>query len=319
MEGEQQKTPKREVRRELGGTTLPGTPARGVKRGLGGASLPSGSDISMPAAANHTISMLQQTEAASILSPASHQRVLHGYQTMLNESSVELDKYRLLIKQMETERKKLKEEKRTQELINIKMAEEMAALKRKQPDTTTICENIKKELVSDCNNRIETLKEDEEAKENSFIAAISAEFDAEAACFREEQTVKHQQELSQFRQEQIQHTIKHNKQLEDIAVVVKSLQAETTSKDWELDELRYKECQREKEKVEPSSLVVGSKLEYLKCNIFDFVPDTVNTNRGGAVPLGDTINFSETAYETPLHPKKFHFSSTPLIVNNDDL
>ena len=46
------------------------------------------------------------------------------------------------------------------------------------------------------------------------------------------------------------------------------------------------------------------------------MPNTVNTNRGGAVP---TRRYdSKTAYETPLHPKKVHFSSTPLVVNNYD-
>ena len=48
------------------------------------------------------------------------------------------------------------------------------------------------------------------------------------------------------------------------------------------------------------------------------MPNTVNTNRGSAAQLGDTINFSEAAYETPLHPKKVHFSSTPLVVYNND-
>ena len=70
--------------------------------------------------------------------------------------------------------------------------------------------------------------------------------------------------------------------------------------------------------MKPSSPVAGSNLEYLRRNIFDFVPYTVNTIRGGTVQLGDTINYSETAYETPLHPKKVHFSSTSLVVNNDD-
>ena len=70
--------------------------------------------------------------------------------------------------------------------------------------------------------------------------------------------------------------------------------------------------------MKPSSPEAGSNLEYLRRNIFNFVPNTVNTNRGGAVQLGDTMNYSETAYETPLHPKKVHFSSTPLVVNNDD-
>ena len=99
--------------------------------------------------------MLQNTEAASILSPASHQRVLHGYQTMLNKSSVEMDRYKVLIEQLDTKQKKLKEEKATQELINLKMAEEMAALQKQQPNTNTLRDHIKKELVVDYNNRLQ--------------------------------------------------------------------------------------------------------------------------------------------------------------------
>ena len=154
MEKEQSHSPNVQERRELGGTTPPGTPQQGVKRGLGGTSPPpTSSDITMPSAANYTLSMLQNTEAASILSPTSHQRVLHGYQTMLNESSVERDHYKILIEQLDTEWKKLKEEKATQELINLKMAEERAALQKQQPDTNTIREHVKKELVADYNNR----------------------------------------------------------------------------------------------------------------------------------------------------------------------
>ena len=66
------------------GTTPLETPQRGVKRGLGGTSPTQSSDVTMPSAANHTLSMLQNTEAASILSPA-------GFQTMLNDSNTEID------------------------------------------------------------------------------------------------------------------------------------------------------------------------------------------------------------------------------------
>ena len=128
------------------------------------AHLQQGSDITIPSAANYTLSMLQNTEATSILSPISHQRVLIGYQTMLNESSVEMDCYKILIEKLDTKQKKLKEEKATQELINLKMAEEMAALQKQQPDTNTLWEHVKKELVADYNNRLQSLKEEEERK-----------------------------------------------------------------------------------------------------------------------------------------------------------
>ena len=198
------------------------------------------------------------------------------------------------------------------------MAEDMAALQRQRPDTNKIREHLKNEVVTDYNIRFQALKEEEERKRHSLIAIISAEFDTKAKRFCEETALKHQQELVQFKCDQLQHQSEHNKQLEDIAAVVKSLQAEAAAKDKELDELRLKDHQKELNKVKPSSPVAGSNLEYLRRNIFDFVPNTVNTNRGGAVQLGDTINYSETAYETPLHPKKVHFSSTPLVVNNDD-
>ena len=120
------------------GTTPPETPQRGRKRGLGGTSPTQSSDVTMPSAANHTLSMLQNTEAASILSPASHQRVLHGFQTMLNDSNAEIDRYKNIIEQLDIERKKLKADKDSQELINKKLAEDMAALQRQRPDTTEI-------------------------------------------------------------------------------------------------------------------------------------------------------------------------------------
>ena len=229
-----------------------------------------------------------------------------------------MDRYKNVIDQLDIERKKLKEEKATQELINLKMAEDMAALQNQQPDTNTLREHIKKELVADYNNRFQSFKEEEERKRQNLIATITSEFDTKAERFKEEQTLRHQQELVQFKCDQLQHQSEHNKQLEEIAAVVKSLQAESAAKDKELDELRLKDRQKKLDKVKPSSPVAGSNLEYLRRNIFDFVPNTVNTNRGGAVQFGDTINYSETAYETPLHPKKVHFSSTPLVVNNDD-
>ena len=55
---------------------------------------------------------------------------------MLNESTAEMDRYKNVIEQLDIERKKLGEEKATQELINLKMAEEMAALQKQQPDPT---------------------------------------------------------------------------------------------------------------------------------------------------------------------------------------
>ena len=74
MENQQSWSPNGQEERGLGGTTPPETPQLGVKRGLGGTSPPlTSSNITMPSAANHTLSMLQNTEAASILSPAGHQ------------------------------------------------------------------------------------------------------------------------------------------------------------------------------------------------------------------------------------------------------
>ena len=93
------------------GTTPPETPQWGLKIGLGGTSpTQQSSDVTMPSAANHTLSMLQNTEAASILSPAGHQRVLHGFQTMLNDSNTEIDRYKNII---EKKKKAQKSTKRT--------------------------------------------------------------------------------------------------------------------------------------------------------------------------------------------------------------
>ena len=130
-------------------------------------------------------------------------------------------------------------------------------------------------MVADYNIRFQALKEEEELKRHNLIATISAEFDTKAERFYEETALKHQQELVQFKREQLQHQSDHNKQLEDIAAVVKSLQAESAAKDKELDELRLKDRQKELTKVKPSSPVAGSNLEYLRHNIFDFVPNTV--------------------------------------------
>ena len=245
MENQQPQSPNGQER-EMGGTTPPETPQRGVKRGLGGTSPPQpSSDITMPSAANHTLSMLQNTEAASILSPAGHQRVLHGFQTMLNELNTEIDRYKNIIEQLDIERKKLKADKDSQELINKKLAEDMAALQRQRPDTNEIREHLKNELVADYNIRFQALKEEEELKRHNLIATISAEFDTKAECFREETALKHQQELVQFKHDQLQHQSDHNKQLEDIAAVVKSLQADAAAKDKELNELRLKDRQKE--------------------------------------------------------------------------
>ena len=223
MENQQSRSPNGQEEREMGGTTPPETPQRGVKRGLGGTSPPpTSSDITMPSAANHTLSMLQNTEAASILSPTGHQRVLHGFQTMLNKSNTEIDHYKNIIEQLDIERKKLKEDKDTQELINKKMAEDMAALQRQRPDTNEIREHLKNELVADYNIRFQSLKEEEERKRHSLIATISAEFDTKAERFCKETALKHQQELVQFKRDQLQHQSEHNKHLEDIAAVVKS-------------------------------------------------------------------------------------------------
>ena len=111
----------------------------------------------------------------------------------------------------------------------------MVALQRQRPDTTEIREHLKNELVADYNIRFQTLKEEEELKRHNLIATISAEFDTKAECFREETALKHQQELVQFKREQLQHQADHNKQLEDIAAVVKTLQEESAAKDKELD------------------------------------------------------------------------------------
>ena len=102
-----------------------------------------------------------------------------------------MDHYKNVIEQTDIERKKLREEKATQELINLKMAEEMAALQKQQPDTNTLREHFKKELVADYNTRLQILKEEEEWKRQSLIATITSEFDTKAERFQEEQTLKH--------------------------------------------------------------------------------------------------------------------------------
>ena len=109
---------------------------------------------------------------------------------MLNDSNTEIDRYKNIIEQLDIERKKLKADKDSQELINKKLPEEMAALQRQRPDTTEIREHLKNELVTDYNIRFQTLKEEEELKRHNLIATISAEFDTKAERFCEETALK---------------------------------------------------------------------------------------------------------------------------------
>ena len=81
----------------------------------------------------------------------------------------------------------------------------------------------------------------------------------------------------------------------------------------ELNEWKHKSSTIKTDTVETAAEPVGEQLGQLKDEIYNFLPGTVKTDRGGAV-TNTTINWDNTT----LHPKHVTFTtSTPKVTNED--
>ena len=81
----------------------------------------------------------------------------------------------------------------------------------------------------------------------------------------------------------------------------------------ELDEWKCKSSTGQTNVIETASGPVSEQLGQLKDEIYNFLPGTVKTDRGGAV-TNTTINWDNTT----LHPKHVTFAtSTPKVTNED--
>ena len=81
----------------------------------------------------------------------------------------------------------------------------------------------------------------------------------------------------------------------------------------ELDEWKCKSSTRQTNVMETAARPVGEQLGQLKEEIYNFLPGTVKTDRGGAV-TNTTINWDNTI----LRPKHVTFAtSTPKVTNED--
>ena len=81
----------------------------------------------------------------------------------------------------------------------------------------------------------------------------------------------------------------------------------------ELDEWKRKSSTGQTNVIETATGPIGEQLGQLKDEIYNFLPGTVKTDRGGAV-TNTTINWDNTT----LHPKHVTFAtSTPKVTNED--
>ena len=118
------------------------------------------------------------------------------------------------------------------------------------------------------------------------------------SAIRDQCKMEFHQEIKKLKEEWNQEHLKTNEQHNtQISLVLK-----------EIDVLKeHSHTLQKVEGIEP-----GDKISGLKTTVFDFVPGTVHTKRGGAINLHkDTILWSKNEDAPPIPPhKRVHFTST---------
>ena len=175
------------------------------------------------------------------------------------------------------------------ELAALK-AEKDAAIQEKRDHTINqerLAENIR-----------DNLEKEYADKEQNYLRQLKQELKSKTPAIRDQCKMEFDQELKKLKEEWSQERLKTNEQHNaQISMVLKKIDA-------------LKEHSRTQQKAEVEA---GNKIPELKTTVFDFVPGTVNTKRGGAVNLHEkTILWSKNEDAPPIPPRKHvHFTSTP--------
>ena len=202
----------------------------------------------------------------------------------LNAAAEKNDNSVALLQRMDQRQKQLETE-----LATLR-AEKEAAIQEKQDHT------INQDRLTE--NLRHNLEKEYADKEQNYLRQLKQELKSKTSAIRDQCKMEFDQELKKLKEEWSQERLKTNEQHNaQISMVLKEIDA-------------LKEHSRTQQKAEVEA---GDKIPELKTTVFDFVPGTVNTKRGGAVNLHkETILWSKNEDAPPIPPRKHvHFTSTP--------
>ena len=225
--------------------------------------------------------------------------IIRNLSNELNAAVEKNDQSTALLQRMDQHQKQIKTQLVELKAETKRLEEEKETAIREKPDYTInqerLAENIQRDLEKEYTDRaqdyLKQLKDEMRAKIESKMTVIYDQYKTEL-----------NQEIEKLKAEWAQERLKTNEQHNaQISQVLKEVEA-----------LKEQSCSQPK----AESNKPGDKISGLKSAAFNFMPGTVNTQRGGAVNIhDDTILWSKNDDAPPIPPHKqdkkhVHFTST---------
>ena len=217
--------------------------------------------------------------------------IIRNLNSELNAAAKKNDTSTALLQRMDQHRKQIKAQVAELKAETKRLAEEKEAAIREKRDYTInqerLAENIRRDLEREYAD-----------KEQNYLKQLKDEMRA----IRNQYKTKLNQEIEKLKAEWTQERLKTNEQHNaQISQVLKEVEA-----------------LKEQSRIQPNAEgdKPGEKISGLKSAAFNFMPGTVNTQRGGAVNIhDDTILWSKNDDTPPIPPHKqdekhVHFTST---------
>ena len=225
--------------------------------------------------------------------------IIHNLNNELNATVEKNDQSTALLQRMDQHQKQIKTQLAELKAKTKRLEEEKETAIREKRDYTInqerLGENIRcdleKEYANGAQDYLKQLKDEMRVKIESKMTVI-----------RDQYKTKLNQEIEKLKVEWAQERLKTNEQHNaQISQVLKEVEA-------------LKEQSRSQPKAKSNK--PGDKISGFKATAFNFMPGTVNTQRGGAVNIhDDTILWSKNDDAPPIPPRKqdekhVHFTST---------
>ena len=218
--------------------------------------------------------------------------IIRNLNSELNAAAKKNDTSTALLQRMDQHRKQIEAQVAELKAETKQLAEEKEAAIREKCDYTINQERLAENIRCD-------LEREYADKEQNYLKQLKDEMRA----IRNQYKTKLNQEIEKLKAEWTQERLKTNEQHNaQISQVLKEVEA-----------------LKEQSRIQPNAEgdEPGEKISGLKSAAFNFMPGTVNTQRGGAVNIhDDTILWSKNDDAPPIPPRKqdekhVHFTSTP--------
>ena len=218
--------------------------------------------------------------------------IIRNLNSELNAAAKKNDTSTALLQRMDQHRKQIEAQVAELKAETKQLAEEKEAAIREKRDYTINQERLAENIRCD-------LEREYADKEQNYLKQLKDEMRA----IRNQYKTKLNQEIEKLKAEWTQECLKTNEQHNaQISQVLKEVEA-----------------LKEQSRIQPNAEgdEPGEKISGLKSAAFNFMPGTVNTQRGGAVNIhDDTILWSKNDDAPPIPPRKqdekhVHFTSTP--------